>query len=188
MYLLKEELSFFKIMKIFFTADTHFNHVNIIKYCNRPYKTVEDMNKSLIDNWNDVVGPNDIVYHLGDFCLGRIDEFDSYFNKLNGKIILIEGNHDRNASRHKDRFYEYHVGYIEVNVDGWPIVLSHYAMKVWNNSHNGSFHLYGHSHGTLPDDPLYCSMDVGVDCHNYKPIDINQIEQFMSKKSFKSIS
>ncbi len=170
-------------MKTFFTSDTHFNHVNIIKYCNRPYKTVKRMNNALIKNWNSVVGKDDIVYHLGDFCLGSVDDFDSYFNKLNGKIILIEGNHDRNALKYKNRFYEYHTGYIEVNVEGWPIVLSHYAMKVWNNSHHGAFHLYGHSHGTLPDDIESLSFDVGVDCHNYTPIDIQQIENIMRKKT-----
>lgn len=168
--------------KVYFTSDTHFGHVNIIKYCNRPYKTVEEMNESLIYNWNKVVKKNDIVYHLGDFCLGKIDEFDSYFNQLKGKIILIEGNHDRNANKNKHRFHEYHTGYIEVNVDGWPIVLSHYAMKVWNNSHNGAFHLYGHSHGTLPDDIQSMSFDVGVDCHNFTPISIKQIEKIMEKK------
>lgn len=167
---------------MFFTSDTHFGHLNIIKYCNRPYNTVEEMNESLIYNWNKVVKKNDIVYHLGDFCLGKIDEFDSYFNKLKGKIILIEGNHDRIANKNKHKFHEYHTGYIEVNVDGWPIVLSHYAMRVWNNCHNGAFHLYGHSHGTLPDDIQSMSFDVGVDCHNFTPISIKQIEKIMEKK------
>ena len=167
-------------MKTFFTSDTHFNHVNIIKYCNRPYKTVKRMNNALIKNWNSVVGKDDIDIEIPEL---ESFDFDSYFNKLNGKIILIEGNHDRNALKYKNRFYEYHTGYIEVNVEGWPIVLSHYAMKVWNNSHHGAFHLYGHSHGTLPDDIESLSFDVGVDCHNYTPIDIQQIENIMRKKT-----
>ncbi len=141
------------------------------------------MDESLINNWNSVVKQNDIVYHLGDFCLGRLENFDSYFSRLNGKIILIEGNHDRNASKNKEKFFEYHKGFIEINVGGWPLTLCHYAMKSWNNSYWGSFHLYGHSHGKLPDDIAILSFDVGVDCHNYTPISIEQVKEIMKKKN-----
>ena len=77
----------------FFTSDTHFNHANIIKFCNRPFKDVEQMNETLIANWNRVIGPNDTVFHLGDFCLGGAAEWTKVLDRLNGKIYLIMGNH-----------------------------------------------------------------------------------------------
>ena len=79
---------------IFFTSDTHFGHANIIKYAHRPYTDVDEMNKALIDNWNSVVKPNDIVFHLGDFMFGNINRFWEYRSRLNGKIYLVHGNHD----------------------------------------------------------------------------------------------
>jgi len=78
----------------FFTSDTHFYHENIIKYCSRPFSSVDEMNKAMIDNWNNVVGKNDIVWHLGDFCFGKKDNIMEIFPKLNGKINLVMGNHD----------------------------------------------------------------------------------------------
>lgn len=60
---------------VFFTSDTHFNHTNIIRFCSRPFKDVEHMNETLIANWNRVVGPDNIVFHLGDFCLGGSAEW-----------------------------------------------------------------------------------------------------------------
>ena len=84
----------FKGEKLFFTADTHFNHANIIKFCNRPFKSVEQMNETLITNWNSVISEDDIVFHLGDFCLGGAAEWTKLLDRLNGKIYLILGNHD----------------------------------------------------------------------------------------------
>ena len=86
--------------RVFFTSDTHFNHTNIIRFCNRPFKDVVHMNETIISNWNRVVGPEDIVFHLGDFCLGGSAEWVNVLNRLNGKIYLI--------SRHKEPEAELH--------------------------------------------------------------------------------
>ena len=88
-------------MKTFFTADHHFGHANIIKYTNRPFTNIEEQDRILIQNWNSVVGPNDMVYYLGDFCFR---DFNKYFHALNGKIIFIEGNHDKVAAKNKEKF------------------------------------------------------------------------------------
>jgi len=86
---------------IWFTSDTHFGHFNIIEYCHRPFKTVQYMDKMLIDNWNEKVKPGDTVYHLGDFCFKKSSEapdgnvWDFYRKQLNGDIIFIKGNHDK---------------------------------------------------------------------------------------------
>jgi len=73
--------------KVFFTSDTHFNHVNIIKYCSRPFSSVEEMNREMIARWNSVVGPEDTVFHLGDFAMGYSTEWPSFLSQLNFKIF-----------------------------------------------------------------------------------------------------
>lgn len=80
--------------RLFFTSDTHFNHTNILQYCNRPFKTIDQMNETIITNWNRVVGPDDVIFHLGDFCLGGAEEWNKILNRLNGRIYLVLGNHD----------------------------------------------------------------------------------------------
>ena len=78
---------------VYFISDTHFNHKNIIKYCNRPFDSIEQMNETLINNWNDIVSDKDIIYHLGDFALGSKELILDIVNRLNGSKYLIRGNH-----------------------------------------------------------------------------------------------
>ena len=82
---------------IYFISDTHFYHSNIIKYCNRTFKDVNEMNETIISNWRFFITKDDIVYHLGDFCLSSDDDIKNIFNRLNGNKILIRGNHDRKS-------------------------------------------------------------------------------------------
>lgn len=82
--------------KIWFTSDLHFGHRNIIKFCNRPWETVEEMDKALIENWNSVVGKNDIVFDLGDFAFAPNWRWKEIISQLNGKHYLILGNHEIN--------------------------------------------------------------------------------------------
>ena len=93
---MKEQIISFDTQEqnIFFTSDTHFWHDNIIKFCNRPFNSIEEMNDTIIENWNKVVGKNDIVFHLGDFCFCGSDKFKDIIERLNGYIYLILGNHD----------------------------------------------------------------------------------------------
>jgi calcineurin-like phosphoesterase family protein len=193
---------------IFCTADTHLNHANIIRYTNRPWQHPSDfdasgkwinkdianrrareMNEALIANWNALVGKNDIVYHLGDFAFGKCEEdFDKVFYRLNGSIIFIEGNHDTLANENRHKFAEYHeAGLYQTVIEGTHVVMGHYAMRTWNKAHYGAYNLYGHSHNSLPDDPNALAFDVGVDCHDYKPISWATVKHIMSKKTFKPI-
>jgi calcineurin-like phosphoesterase family protein len=175
-------------MKHWFTSDTHFGHANIIKYCNRPFKSLEEMDKTIINNWNKVVSAGDIVYHLGDFCFGREDStFDFYLRRLNGLIIFIKGNHDKLAWRNRRHFYRAYDSYFEEEVNEQSITLCHYSMNVWNKSHYGAWHLYGHSHGTLPDNPHSLSFDCGVDCTEFTPLSFEQVKEKMAKKLWRPI-
>ena len=168
---------------LFCTADLHLNHKNIIKYCDRPFKSVEEMNEKIISNWNNKVDYSDNVLILGDFCFGDEDMFDSFYDRLNGYKIFVRGNHDKRIP--KD-IQVYDVA--EFSYKGHEYFCSHFAHRVWNKSHRGSIHLYGHSHGTLPDDPNSLSMDVGIDCHpNFEPFSESEILNHIKKKTFKAV-
>lgn len=169
-------------MTIYFTSDMHFGHTNIIKYSKRPYTDVNHMNASLINNWNNKVQSQDHVYVLGDFAMDRNPS--RFLYQLNGTKTLILGNHDKNMKL-EDGWIEV-VPYKEIYHNKQFIVMSHYSFRVWNKMHYGSYMLYGHSHGSLPDDPTALSIDVGVDCHNYEPISFEEIERIMRKKTPKS--
>lgn len=188
-------------MNTFFTSDTHFGHANIIKYCCRPFTSVEEMDNTLIHNWNAIVRPEDTVYHLGDFAVGG-GPAAPYLRRLNGTIHFCLGNHDKRLvkayldielelqSYLNDEVDEVEFGIPhlrEVAVDKQKIILCHYAMKVWNGSHKGDWQLYGHSHGTLPDDPNALSCDVGVDCWNYYPVSMKQLRAKMKTKTYKPV-
>lgn len=175
-------------MKHWFSSDWHLCHNNIIKYDKRPFSSIDEMNTTIINNHNQVVRTTDVFYYLGDFCLAPIKYIEEYISQLKGKLFFIKGNHD-----HRDviKMYEKYGTYLghmaEINIHGQDITLNHYAMKVWNKSHHGAWHLYGHSHGSLPDDKNSRSIDVGVMNNNYYPVEFNQIKTIMESKEWKPI-
>jgi len=172
-------------MTIFFTADTHFGHDNVIRFCNRPYSSAAEMDEKLTENWNQSVNPNDIIYHLGDFTLLGKKQAKDYFQHLNGRIHVVPGGHDHRwlgkGTYHSRSDHPVVIlpplKTIKVSLPDFgqpqPLVLCHYSLRVWDRSHYGSWHLYGHSHGNLP--PLENSLDVGVDCWNYRPVSLDTI-------------
>ncbi len=168
---------------MFFIGDTHFGHANIIKYCKRPFSSAQEMDEMLIKYWNETVEPSDTVYHVGDFAFDRHPE--KYLSRLNGTKHLIKGNHDKQPNT-KQGWASIN-DYREIRVEGQIIILFHYACRVWDKSHKGSWMLYGHSHGTLSDDINSLSIDVGADNHNYRPISFNEVKRIMAKKTFKPI-
>ena len=139
------------------------------------------MDEILIERWNSVVKPNDEVYHLGDLAWGGVSGVIRYVPRLNGKIILIEGNHDRINKDNIKLFKRVHPGYFNLKIDKrtW-ITLCHYSMRVWYNSHFNTWHLYGHSHGGLP--PEGKSWDAGVDANNYTPISLEEVREIMKHR------
>lgn len=201
-----------KVM-IWFTSDTHFRHANIIKYCKRPFlweddlrddgdwisetikrQRAKEMTDCLVSRWNEKISKQDTVYHLGDFTYGHDTDALKLFGKLNFKYLrIIFGNHDDairqlQHTRYKEQACVFFNGsFDEIKIYNQEIVLCHYALKVWNKSHHGAWHLYGHSHGTLPDDPYSLSMDVGVDTNDYYPYSFDDIKKVMSLKKFKPV-
>lgn len=171
-------------MTIWFTSDTHYGHANIMKYSNRPFSSVKEMDESMIARWNSRVAPGDTVYHLGDFAFAkRRETVEAILQRLQGNKFLILGNHDKDSVRKAQGFVQI-TPHKEIKVGDQKIVLNHYAMKVWNRSHHGAWQLYGHSHGTLPNDPGKMHFDVGVDCWNYCPISFEQVAEEMKNHTF----
>lgn len=157
----------------FFTSDLHFGHKNILKYCPRPWNSVEGMDEGLILNWNSVVKPNDVVYILGDVFFCEEKEVRTIMHRLNGKKRLVYGNHDKIIKNQRpiqnlfDAIYpELYTEYI----DGTMVVMCHYPMLSWNKAFYGSFQLHGHMHNGQPIDGLCRRYDVGVDANNYFPV------------------
>lgn len=163
-------------MTIWFTADNHFGHKNIIKYCNRPFKSAADMDQAMIANWNRVVHANDMVFHLGDVAFMEVGKAKHILQGLHGKIVLITGNHDKTRLETLPRWEAVH-NYLETTIEGQRIVLSHYAMEDWNGAFHGSWMLHGHSHGRL--DKGNNRVDVGVDCWNYTPVSFEELKRGM---------
>lgn len=174
---------------IFFTADTHFFHENVIRHSNRPFGSLEGMHETLIANWNAVVAKADTVYHLGDFAISWGGKSKSAIAetmaRLNGRKSLITGNHDRKECLAAGWACVYG-GHHEIKVDlggvhKQRIVLNHYALRTWNQMHRGAWMLHGHSHGSLPDVGGKI-IDVGVDCHGYTPISVAQVRAIMDQR------
>lgn len=163
---------------IFFTSDHHFGHAKVIEYSRRPFKDVIHMREEMIRRWNSVVQERDEVYHLGDMFLGRQDDARAIRDRLNGRIYFIKGNHDK--LRGIEHFFEWTKDMHYLRYEGRRIVLCHYALRTWQNSNHGSWHLHGHSHGNLP--PLGYSMDVGVDAWDYYPVSFAVVEREMLKR------
>lgn len=174
---------------VFFTADTHYGHTNVIRYGNRPFASSEEMNEAMIDRWNAVVRPGDVVYHLGDFSLTRMPEACTAASRLRGNKYLVFGNHDKYTRKSGDflKHWVWARDYAEVDVSGIKIVLLHYAMKVWHRSHHGAWQLHGHSHGSLKDDPNALQIDVGVDCWNFAPVAFETLKIRMETKTWRPI-
>lgn len=162
--------------KIFVTSDLHFSHEAVLKYNNRPWKNVLEMNDALIENWNRKVNKRDTVIIVGDFAWERHGYF---LNVLNGKKELVIGSHDKMPKKYLDSFSNV---YMTKTFDykKRTFVAMHCCPRVWEKSHYGSICLFGHSHGRLNTYNL--SFDVGVDVpqNRYSPINMDEILERVS--------
>ena len=169
-------------MNYWFISDTHFGHSNIIKYCNRPFKDIREMNKVLVTNWNQRIKKGDVIFHLGDFCFKKsaeapkgIFKYEDYEKVLNGKIIVIRGNHDNNNST-------------KTCIQSMIIKLGGQLLYLVHNPHYANKHyrinLVGHVHEKWKIkqlSPECIAVNVGVDVWGFKPISINEIFQRIAR-------
>ena len=164
---------------IYYTSDLHFGHARIIEFCNRPFKNSNDMDEELIKRWNNTVQNDDTVYILGDFAFASAQKAQTYLDRLNGQKHLILGNHDKIKDIKKMTGFMSVDRMAEIRDGDHHITLCHYPMISWNKSHHGSLMLYGHEHGNMKGNSQ--SLDVGVDCWNYTPVNLQQILGRMSR-------
>ena len=175
----------------FFSSDTHFGHAKIIQHSQRPFSSIQEMDQTLIQNWNARISQQDKIFFLGDFAWKSEDRAVEILNQLHGQKILIAGNHDEpflTKSKYV-RFrsaWELIVPRLDLVVlddqNKQLIVLDHYAMRTWNKSHYGSWHLHGHSHGKLEEISGKLSFDIGVDTHNFFPWSYAEVKEKMLLK------
>lgn len=184
---------------LWLTSDTHFGHEAIIRLCNRPFSTIEEHDKALIDNWNSKVGIDDTVFHLGDFCFGNIQKWKNIRDQLNGHIILILGNHDMRAmSQNVASLFDHVAQQMRITVDGRCVYLNHFPFLTYAHgdpeiyTNDGLFYqAFGHVH-SRPNNTGYDSgrlqylyptqYDVGVDNNNYAPISWKEFNNIISKQ------
>lgn len=176
---------------LFFTADIHFFHKNIIQYCKRPFENTFGMNNSIVNNWNNVVPKNGITFILGDVSLNSNPKYlETILRSLNGDKYLIIGNHERDALKKENirNIWKgiYDIAEIFIRDEQAPlrlqhIVMCHYPMITWNGSHRNSWQLFGHVHGGLNNKNILSptQIDVGMDCHNYTPISYTQVNNII---------
>lgn len=169
---------------LWFTGDNHFFHKNIIQYSQRPFKDLDDMHSIMIKYWNEVVKPDDHIWHLGDIAFGGSSKVIEVIEQLNGIKGWIKGNHDHNLSFSKLEPYfqlgihDYHeLDFYDPEFDGHTVmVLFHYPVAVWNKKHYGSWQIHGHCHGTYKSTHK-TQIDCGVDVFDFKPVSYEQLKR-----------
>ena len=163
---------------IYFTADTHFGHANVIKHCNRPFKTTEEMDENLIMLWNKTVREKDTIYILGDMFFRNTVPCEEYLKKLNGKKYLIVGNHDKDWMKtiSLSKYFLDVTPLMTVNDGQHKFTLCHYPMLRWK----GSYMIHGHVHNTKGEWFSYVKnnpqiLNAGVDINNFKPVNFEKL-------------
>jgi len=187
-------------MATWFTADLHLGHSNIIEYCDRPFTDVDEMNRALIDNWNEAVAADDTVWVIGDFALGKIADTLRLVAELAGHKILVAGNHDRCWDGHGRRadgwteryldagFAEVIQGSTKIKIGKAKAVLCHFPYRGDSHDHDrfvdqrpidqGAWLLHGHVHERWAQNGRM--INVGVDANNFQPIDEATITERIS--------
>lgn len=191
---------------LYFTSDHHFWHANIIRFCNRPFDSVEEMNEALVQKWNDLVGPEDEVYYLGDFSMAA-RPVEVYTHRLNGIKYLVPGNHDFCHSYHKrSRTPENHARWIlQYQEWGWKVLPEKMSLLIpefgevklchlpygnlppendkfakWRPQNDGTWLLCGHAHNKWKTSDHM--INVGVDVWNYQPVSVKEILGIIQKE------
>lgn len=169
---------------IYYTSDLHLGHANIIRLCNRPFENVEEMDKAIIDNFNQVVNSNDDVYILGDVIYKSGKRPEEYLRQLNGKKHLIVGNHDGTILKNSESTFKYLETINKlatIQDEGHQVILCHYPMAEWEGFFRGSIHLYGHVHNNEENAArkimknIPNAFNVGVDIWDFKPVTLKEI-------------
>jgi len=210
MTIMKLKQTYLSGPKIFFTSDTHYAHKNICRGVSewgnddltRDFQTLEEMNQTLINNINDKVGEDDILFHNGDWSFGGFDKIEEFRNQVNCKNIhLVLGNHDHHIENNKNgiqKLFSSVNQYLRINITvdngtlgagKYDFILCHYPIASWHDMNRGVIHLHGHVH--LPHHLKISegkAMDIGMDGNNLEPYSVNKIISLMENQPIKKLS
>jgi calcineurin-like phosphoesterase family protein len=160
-------------MSVYFTSDHHFGHSGARSLYRRPFASVAEMDRQMIERWNSIIKPDDEVWHLGDFAVRQSSErLASLLNELHGQKHLVAGNND-DAAVTTCAGWKTVQSYAELTFDGTRLILCHYPFRTWRDMGRNSIDLHGHSHGRLK--PLPRQFDVGVDVWNFRPVQLTEL-------------
>ena len=171
----------------YYISDTHFGHENIMKHCNRPFLSIEDMDESILCNINERVTSEDDLYIVGDFCHWNPKEINpvDYLSRIRGKKHLITGNHDKSLIHNKAAraYFEDIRQYADIEDNGRRVILFHFPLAEWDGYHRGSYHIYGHVHNNMQN-PAFSFMkrldrafNVSVDVIGFGPKTLDELIQ-----------
>ncbi len=166
-------------MTKWFTSDLHLGHKRIVELSKRPFDDIEEMEEMILAYWHLLVAPGDEVYVLGDFSFHSAARQTDILNSLPGQKFLVKGNHDSSKRNKKVHGWAWIKDYHEMKLEGILTVLMHYPLASWRNAIHGSYHLHGHSHGSTPT--FGRRLDVGVDVHEFMPVEANEVIAYMER-------
>ena len=166
---------------VYFIADTHFGHENILKLCDRPFDTIKEMNETIVRNWNKRVKGSDTIYILGDLFF-KCEDPGLILWRLNGKKRLIVGNYDEQWMKRVNcaKYFASVDELIQISYDGYTMTLCHYPMLSWNRQMR-SFMVFGHIHANTDMEfwPYIKARDnmlnAGVDVNGYMPVTFDEM-------------
>ena len=204
-----KRLKFEDASKVFYFSDPHYAHVNIcrgttswgkegqdITETTRDFRTLEEMNSAIVNGINSTVGQDDTLFCLGDWAFGNSENIALFRKRIVCRNVhLVFGNHDKHIEDTRNDFRRLFAStsyYGEISVEGQLMVFCHYAFRVWNKSHRGAIHLYGHSHANLEQDPNGKSIDVGIDnaikvLGQYRPFSHKEIMDIMKNREVHAV-
>ncbi len=162
---------------IYYTADLHLGHLGIISMCQRPFRNLEEMHRTIIQNWNTRITPEDEVYIVGDVAYRcQMPDLETYLKQLPGHKHLIIGNHDRHNIKSEQfrAYFESIINYAEIRDQKNKVILCHYPILEWNGFFHGTYHIYGHIHNSRNManqimEQLPNAFNAGMDCNGFMP-------------------
>jgi len=170
---------------IYYTADLHLNHKNILHMCRRPFDNLQEMHRTIKQYWNAAVQDNDEVYIIGDVCMSFNGETADYLRSLHGKKHLIIGNHDKKHLKTEKfrELFETIDHYLTIGDEGRKVVLFHYPILEWDGYFKGWYHIYGHIHNNdanfanqlLKQEPFRNAFNAGMDLNDFTPRTLSQM-------------
>lgn len=161
-----------------FIADTHFGHANIIEYEKRPFESVEDMDRAMIENWNSIVGKEDLLYHLGDVAFHKKDRIREILKELHGIKICIRGNHDLAPGKMMSLGFHACLESAYLRVGSHDCFISHEPLQL---SAANVWQLHGHVHSMWKVRAIDRKICLSVENWHYKPVSANELASIMDR-------